>query len=146
MVIGALVSLHEAQPSPDSAPLAGRWPRGLPARGSVSAHRFSPRYASRRLNTALTAIYLGVVLPLLGVHLPLAKTLIVFTFLTGLLPVAGNLISNTVIVIVSLADSVGAAFGSLIFLVVIHKLEYFLNARIVGGEIQARAWSCCWRC
>jgi predicted PurR-regulated permease PerM len=28
----------------------------------------------------------------------------------------------------------------LIFLVVIHKVEYFLNARIVGTRIQARAW------
>ncbi|HTH39701.1 MAG TPA: hypothetical protein VL968_02850, partial [Rhodocyclaceae bacterium] len=30
--------------------------------------------------------------------------------------------------------------GSLLFLVLIHKLEYFLNARIVGGQINARAW------
>jgi predicted PurR-regulated permease PerM len=29
---------------------------------------------------------------------------------------------------------------SLGYLVVIHKLEYFLNARIIGGQIQARAW------
>ena len=28
----------------------------------------------------------------------------------------------------------------LAFLVVIHKLEYFVNARIIGGQIQARAW------
>ena len=26
------------------------------------------------------------------------------------------------------------------FLVVIHKLEYFVNARILGGEIHAAAW------
>ena len=26
------------------------------------------------------------------------------------------------------------------FLVVIHKLEYFLNARIVGAQIRAHAW------
>jgi predicted PurR-regulated permease PerM len=92
------------------------------------------------LNTALTAIYLVVVLPLLGVRLPLTKTLIILTFLAGLLPVIGNLISNTVIVVVSLSYSLGAALGSLTFLVVIHKLEYFLNAKIVGTEIQARAW------
>ena len=29
---------------------------------------------------------------------------------------------------------------SLVFLVVIHKLEYFLNARIIGSHINARAW------
>ena len=92
------------------------------------------------LNTALTAIYLIVVLPLLGVRLPLTKTLIILTFLVGLLPVVGNLISNSVIVIVSLSYSLGVAIGSLVFLIVIHKLEYFLNARIVGNEIKARAW------
>jgi predicted PurR-regulated permease PerM len=32
------------------------------------------------------------------------------------------------------------ALISLAFLVVIHKLEYLVNARIVGGEIQAAAW------
>ncbi|MET1028247.1 MAG: hypothetical protein ABWY00_13835, partial [Dongiaceae bacterium] len=49
-------------------------------------------------------------------------------------------ISNTVIVIVSLSASFVAAIGSLIFLVLIHKLEYFVNARIIGSQIRARAW------
>ena len=30
--------------------------------------------------------------------------------------------------------------ASLLFLIVIHKLEYFLNARIVGTQIRAHAW------
>ena len=75
-----------------------------------------------------------------GVHLPFAKTMIVITFIVGLLPVIGNLISNSIIIIVSLAHSPQVALGSLAFLVVIHKLEYFLNARIVGSRIHARAW------
>ena len=61
-------------------------------------------------------------------------------FVAGLLPVVGNLISNTVIVIVGLSYSFGVALASLVFLIVIHKLEYFLNARIIGTRIQARAW------
>ena len=32
------------------------------------------------------------------------------------------------------------AVASLVFLIVIHKLEYFLNARIIGSHINARAW------
>jgi len=32
------------------------------------------------------------------------------------------------------------AMASLAYLVVIHKLEYFLNARIVGTRIHAAAW------
>ncbi len=92
------------------------------------------------LNTLFTGIYLMVVLPIAGVHLPFAKTLLLVTFVAGLLPVLGNLISNTVIVIISLSASWGVAVASLVFLVAIHKLEYFTNARIVGGEIRARAW------
>ena len=66
--------------------------------------------------------------------------MVAITFLTGLLPVIGNLISNTIIVVVSLSLSLGVALASLVFLVVIHKLEYFLNARIIGSQIRARAW------
>jgi len=83
---------------------------------------------------------LQLILPLFAVHLPLAKTLIALTFLTGLLPVIGNLISNTVITIVGLSLSIYVAAAALVFLVIIHKLEYFLNARIVGSRINARAW------
>jgi predicted PurR-regulated permease PerM len=36
--------------------------------------------------------------------------------------------------------SLEVAIGSLAFLVIIHKLEYFLNARIVGSQIRAAAW------
>ena len=32
------------------------------------------------------------------------------------------------------------AMASLAFLVIIHKLEYFINARIVGSQIEASAW------
>lgn len=92
------------------------------------------------LNTILTGLYLLVILPLSGIHLPFTKTLLIVTFVAGLLPVLGNLISNTIIVIISLSASLGVALASLVFLILIHKLEYFANARIVGGEIRARAW------
>ena len=92
------------------------------------------------LNTFFTGCYLVLILPLFGYSLPLVKTLIAITFLAGLLPVIGNLISNTAIVLVSLSVAPGVAAASLVYLVVIHKLEYFLNARIIGGRIAARAW------
>lgn len=92
------------------------------------------------LNTLFTAIFLLIVLPLLGLNLPLAKSLVVATFVCGLLPVIGNLISNTLIFIIGLSVSLGVGIAALTFLVLIHKLEYFLNARIVGGQIRARAW------
>jgi len=92
------------------------------------------------LNTALTALYLLVIVPWMGIELPFTKTMVVVTFITGLLPVIGNLISNTVIVVVSLSVSPLLAVSSLAFLIVIHKLEYFVNARVMGGQIHARAW------
>lgn len=140
MIIGAIVALHEARPTTTRAPLAD----ALTARASRLGDAFRrivfAQVRISALNTMLTAIYLLVVLPLLGVRLPFTKTLIVITFLAGLLPVIGNLISNTVIFVVSLSHSLGVAVGALVFLIVIHKLEYFVNARIVGTQIQARAW------
>jgi predicted PurR-regulated permease PerM len=92
------------------------------------------------VNTVLTGLYLLVILPLFGIRIPFATTLVVVTFLCGLIPVLGNLISNTVITILSMGISIGTAVASLSFLVVIHKLEYLINSRIVGGETDSQAW------
>jgi len=92
------------------------------------------------VNTVLTGIYLLVLLPIFGIHVPFATTLVVITFLCGIIPVLGNLISNAVITILSLGISIGTAVASLTFLVVIHKLEYLINSRIVGGETDSQAW------
>ena len=100
----------------------------------------SPKLRISAVNTILTGLYLFVALPLVGVHLPLAKTVLVIAFLVGLLPVVGNLVSNTIIVILSLSVSLSVAIASLAFLVVIHKLEYFLNAHMIGTQVHAHAW------
>ena len=92
------------------------------------------------INTILTWLYLGVLLPQFDVHLPFVKTLVAITFVAGLMPILGNLISNTAIFIVSLSQSLTLAVISLIYLFVIHKLEYFLNAKIIGSHIRAKAW------
>jgi predicted PurR-regulated permease PerM len=92
------------------------------------------------LNTCLTTIFLFVLLPLFRIHLPMSKALVIMTFITGLLPVVGNLISNSIITIVAVSVSLTAGMAALVFLVLIHKLEYFLNAKIVGSRIHARAW------
>ncbi len=92
------------------------------------------------LNTTLTGFYLVAVMPLLGTTLPLIKTMIAVTFVAGMLPIVGNLISNTVIFLIALSVSPSAAVSALIFLVLVHKLEYFFNAHIIGTQIRARAW------
>ena len=140
LVLGAIVALSHVRPADQTGPLTN----ALRERSSRLAGAFHEVvFAQIRIsaiNTAFTAIFLLGVLPLFGVHLPLAKTLVLVTFIVGLLPVIGNLISNTAIVIVALSVSLGTALAALAFLIGIHKLEYFLNARIVGTRINARAW------
>ncbi len=92
------------------------------------------------LSTPLGALYLFAVLPLCGVSLPLRPTLVAVTFAAGLLPVIGNLLSNTAIVLISLSAGPRVGLASLVYLVLIHKLEYLANARIVGKRIHAQAW------
>ena len=140
LIIGALLALREVGAERITQPLA--------AALTERAHRLAEAFRRivfaqvriSAINTVFTALYLAVALPLFGIHLPLTKTMIGLTFVVGLLPVIGNLVSNTVIVIVSLAHSPQVALASLVFLVVVHKFEYFLNARIVGARISAQSW------
>jgi predicted PurR-regulated permease PerM len=140
MVIGGLIALSSSAPSRELGPLAS----ALADRVGILSKAFRNIVFSQirisALNTVLTSIYLLVVLPSFGVNLPFIRTMIAVTFIAGLLPVIGNIISNTVIVIVTLSISFIAAIGSLVFLIVIHKLEYFVNAKIIGSRIDARAW------
>jgi predicted PurR-regulated permease PerM len=140
MVLGALISLRSASAHAATAPLA----RALTAQISHFSDAFRQVvFAQIRisaLNAILTGLYLIVGLPLFGVSLPFVKTMTVATFFVGLLPIVGNLITNTMIVVISLSHSVQVAACSLVFLVVIHKLEYFVNARLVAGQINAAAW------
>ena len=140
MIVGGMVSLREAFARDSNGPLAKALAERIFRMGEAFRRIVFAQVRISAINTLLTAIYLAVVLPLFGVHLPLTKTMIVVTFVAGLLPVIGNLISNTIIFVVSLAHSPAVAMSSLGFLVVIHKLEYFLNARIVGAQISAKAW------
>jgi len=140
IVLGAMVALHEAMPFKTDRPLAHELVERITRLGDAFRRVVFAQVKISLINTLLTGIYLAVVLPALGVNLPFKKTLIVLTFIVGLLPVVGNLISNVVIVVVSLSTSIRVAVGSLVFLIVIHKLEYFLNARIVGRRTECRAW------
>jgi len=89
------------------------------------------------INTALTSVFL------IWNDFPYVMVIIVLTFLCGLLPIIGNLMSNTLIIGVAFSmPEIGPkmALISLIFLVVIHKLEYFLNSKIIGDRIKNPMW------
>lgn len=109
------------------------------------AARFAALFASFRevmgaqlaisaINTVLTVVFV------LATGMPHPVIITGATFLCGLVPVVGNLVSNTVIVAVGITVSTKMAMGALTFLVVIHKLEYFLNSRIIGARIRNPLW------
>jgi predicted PurR-regulated permease PerM len=140
MVLGVLISLRIVAVDHEYRPLAQAIVERIKLFGEAFRAVVFAQVRIAAVNTILTALYLGVILPMFGIHLPLVKTMIAVTFIVGLIPVAGNVISNTIIVVVSLSTSLSVAVSSLVFLLLIHKLEYFLNARIIGGIINARAW------
>ena len=140
MVVGGMTALHHFEGVEGWPPLAAALHvRAQRLVGAFDKVVFAQVKISG-LNTVLTALYLLVILPLFGVRLPLLTVLVPLTFIAGMLPVIGNLISNAAIVVISLGVSLGVALASILFLILIHKLEYFTNARIIGGEVHARAW------
>lgn len=86
------------------------------------------------INTLFTAVFL------IWNKFPYSMVIIGLTFLCGLLPIIGNILSNTLIVVVGLTISPKMALIALIFLIVIHKLEYFLNSKIIGDRIKNPMW------
>ncbi|NIE76831.1 hypothetical protein F3J44_02990 [Pantoea sp. Tr-811] len=140
MILGAIIALQRIPDVSRRKPLAAALFERLNLLVQAFRNIVFAQIKISLLNTAFTGIFLAVVMPLFGVHLPLTKTLIVLTFLLGLLPVIGNLMSNTLITIVGMSLSIWVAAAALGYLIVIHKVEYFLNAKIVGGQISAKAW------
>jgi predicted PurR-regulated permease PerM len=140
LVLGAIVALSHARPPHQARPLAAALGERCRRLGEAFHDIVFAQIKIALINAVLTAVFLLGALPLLGIHVPLAKTLVIVTFVVGLLPVIGNLISNTAVTIAALSVSLWVGVAALGFLILIHKLEYFLNARIVGTQIRARAW------
>lgn len=115
------------------------------ASSSEIANRFRSLYESfetvmgaqltiSTINTGLTSIFILVT------QLPFGPLVILTTFFCGLVPIAGNLISNSIIVGVAFTVSPNLALWALAFLITIHKLEYFLNSKIIGERINNPVW------
>ena len=86
------------------------------------------------INTVLTSTFLIVA------GFPFVTVLTACTFMLGLLPIIGNILSNTLICGVAFTISPKMAFIALLFLITIHKLEYFLNSKIIGDRIKNPMW------
>lgn len=137
-IIGALAALGHG------ARMGGTLTRQLTIRTERFGDAFRQIVAAQfwiaAFNTSLTAIFLLLVLPLWGMKLPYTAMLITLTFVGGLIPIVGNLICNSVITLVGLSVSPLTAAACLGFLILIHKAEYVINARVVGQRTHIRVW------
>ena len=140
LLLGAMVALRQAYPLYSIGPLGQALTERCRRLGEAFHHIAFAQIRIALINAVLTAIFLLGVLPLLGIHVPLSNILVMLTFVLGLLPLIGNLISNVALTIAALSVSLGVGIAALCFLILIHKLEYFINARIVGRRIRAYAW------
>ncbi|NJD00606.1 AI-2E family transporter [Candidatus Erwinia dacicola] len=140
MLLGAIISLRNSSDQRLEAPLKQAMLDRLTTLAAAFHNVVFAQIRVSLVNTVLTCGFLFGILPLFGLYFPFAKTVVVLTIIAGLMPIIGNLISNTVIVLIGLSISLEAALIALIYLILIHKLEYFINARIFGSRISAKTW------
>ncbi|PLK58874.1 hypothetical protein CEX73_01325 [Candidatus Palibaumannia cicadellinicola] len=138
LIIGAVISLNK--PSSSSTYFTHQLLARLHYLSQAFRHIVFAQIKVSLVNTLLTSMIILISLPFFGINLPLGKTLIVLTFIFGLLPIIGNLISNFMIIISAFSVSLTVGGFMMIYLIFIHKLEYVINAEIMGNSIQAKSW------
>ena len=91
----------------------------------------SGQFVIALINTAISSVVI------LALGLPHPILMIFIVFFCGLFPVVGNLISNSVLTINAFVSiGIWGTVVCLILLAFVHKLEYFLNSRIIGGIVR----------
>jgi len=138
LVIGALIAGTFKMPT--SAPL--RFEVRERAGHFIEAFRqiVVAQFWIATINALCTALFLMVALPLFGVNMPYVGELVALTFFAGLIPIVGNLICNSVITLAGVSISAAVGLACLAFLIVIHKTEYVINAKILGKQTNTAAW------
>ncbi len=138
LIIGALAAVR--QRSTQQGPLARELAQRITLFGEAFRQIVAAQFWIAAFNTLLTALFLLFILPYWGIRLPYTPLLISFTFVAGLVPIVGNLVCNVVITIVGLSVSPLAAAACLGFLILIHKAEYVINAKVVGRRTHMGVW------
>ena len=87
------------------------------------------------INTVVTAVFLAVM------GLPFSTFLVPATFVLGLLPIIGGVLSNSLVVAAALTVSTRLAVVALVFLIVVHKAQYLLNSHVLGSTLGSPTWS-----
>ncbi|MDP4076551.1 AI-2E family transporter [Acidovorax sp. A1169] len=138
LLIGSLAAVRP--PAPPRGPLAAALQQRITLLGEAFRQIVAAQFWIASFNTLLTALFLLFILPLWGLELPYTPVLITLTFVAGLVPIVGNLLCNAVITIVGLSVSPMAAAACLGFLILIHKAEYVINAKVVGRRTHMGVW------
>lgn len=138
LIVGGLAAV--AQPPGYRRPLASELHQRITTFGQAFRQIVAAQFWIAAFNTALTAVFLLLVLPLWDARLPYTPALITFTFVAGLVPIVGNLVCNVVLTLVGLSVSPVTAAACLVFLILIHKAEYVINAKVVGRRTHMAVW------
>jgi len=138
LLIGSLAAVRPM--APPRGPLAIALQQRITLLGEAFRQIVAAQFWIASFNTLLTALFLLFVLPIWKLELPYTPVLITLTFVAGLVPIVGNLLCNAVITIVGLSVSPMAAAACLGFLILIHKAEYVINAKVVGRRTHMGVW------
>jgi len=138
LIVGGLAAV--AHPPALRLPLAAQMHRRITVFGEAFRQIVAAQFWIACFNTALTAVFLLFVLPVWKLQLPYTPALITLTFLAGLIPIVGNLLCNSILTLVGLSVSPLTALACLIFLILIHKAEYVINAKVVGSRTHIAVW------
>lgn len=138
LIVGGLAGVARAPAL--RRPLGAQMHQRITIFGEAFRQIVAAQFWIASFNTALTALFLLVVLPLWDLRLPYTPALITLTFVAGLIPIVGNLVCNAVITLVGLSVSPLTAAACLGFLILIHKAEYVINAKVVGSRTHIAVW------
>ncbi len=138
LIVGALAAVRRRALT--LKPLTAALHQRIVLFGDAFAQIVAAQFWIASFNTLLTCIFLLVILPLWKHELPYTPALITLTFLAGLVPIVGNLVCNAVITVVGLSVSPIVGLSCLAFLILIHKAEYVINAKVVGHRTQMSVW------
>ncbi|MGI4778565.1 MAG: AI-2E family transporter [Janthinobacterium lividum] len=138
LIVGSLAAV--ARSPAIRRPLADELFKRITVFGQTFGQIVAAQFWIATFNTFLTAVFLLFLLPMWDLRLPYTPALITLTFIAGLVPIVGNLLCNAVITLVGLSVSPTTALACLGFLVLIHKAEYIINAKVVGSRTHMAVW------
>lgn len=139
VVVAILRYLAAPKPRDERRGLDVELVRECRARGERFAASFERVMSAQVMIAAINGLIAAVFL--VGFQIPFRTMLTLTAFVCGMIPIAGNLISNTLIVAAALTRSDHLALLALVFLVVVHKGGYFLTGKIVGARTETPTWA-----